>query len=154
MNDTQETERIVSAQRLIHAPAKVIFELIADPARQPEWDGNNNLDHAEPGQRVTGVGDVFTMSLTIGQDRDNHVVEFSEGTLIAWKPSLPGESPTGQLWRWEISEQGDGCLVTHTYDWTDLHDPNREKRARATTEENLAASLNFLAERAEAEAAA
>ncbi|HEY5152134.1 MAG TPA: polyketide cyclase, partial [Mycobacterium sp.] len=36
-------ERVVSARREIAAPAATIFELVADPARQPEWDGNDNL---------------------------------------------------------------------------------------------------------------
>ena len=31
-------DRVVSATRHVDAPAGVVFELIADPARQPEWD--------------------------------------------------------------------------------------------------------------------
>src|SRR6478735_11243017 len=79
--------RVVSASREIEAGAAAIFELIADPARQPEWDGNDNLAEAAAGQRVRSVGDVFTMTLTIGAVRENHVVEFEEGRLIAWHPS-------------------------------------------------------------------
>jgi uncharacterized protein YndB with AHSA1/START domain len=41
--------RIVSASREIAAPAAVIFELIADPAQQTRWDGNDNLAEAAPG---------------------------------------------------------------------------------------------------------
>ncbi len=47
-----EAERIVSATRVIAANAERIFELIADPARQPSWDGNDNLASSAPGQRV------------------------------------------------------------------------------------------------------
>lgn len=39
----QRAERIVTAIRQIAAGADRIFELIADPARQPTWDGNDNL---------------------------------------------------------------------------------------------------------------
>lgn len=144
------TGRIVRADRRISAAPAKVFELIADPARQPEWDGNDNLGKAAEGQRVRAVGDVFTMTITKGVDRDNTVVEFAEGELIAWRPSVPGEPAPGHLWRWEIADQGDGtCVVTHTYDWTDLTDTARMKRAAATTPEWLARSIERLAALAE-----
>ena len=71
-----EASKVVSASREIAAPADKIFELIADPSLQPRWDGNDNLAEARTGQRVRAVGDVFTMTLTMGSVRDNHVVEF------------------------------------------------------------------------------
>ena len=102
MADPQPVDRVVRATRLIAAPAATIFELIADPARQPEWDGNDNLGLAEPGQRVHAVGEVFTMTLNHGAVRENHVVEFDEGGLIAWCPAEPAAEPPGHLWRWEL----------------------------------------------------
>jgi len=112
-----EDSRVVSVSRDIRADAAVIFELIADPARQPRWDGNGNLAEAPPGQRVRAAGDVFTMVLTSGGVRENHVVEFVEGRRIAWRPSERGSAPPGHLWRWEL-EPADGSTtrVTHTYD--------------------------------------
>jgi uncharacterized protein YndB with AHSA1/START domain len=145
-----EPDRVVSTSRRIAAPATVIFELIADPDRQPEWDGNDNLAQAATGQRVRGVGDVFTMTLTNGADRENHVVEFDEGRLIAWRPSEPGTAPPGHLWRWQLEPIDDATtVVTHTYDWTDLTDPNRLPKARATTADKLQASIDRLAALAE-----
>ena len=142
--------RIVHATRDIAAPAEVIFELIADPARQPEWDGNDNLSYADPGQRVTQVGDVFRMTLTRdGAVRENHVVEFEEGRLIAWRPSEVGKKQPGHLWRWELEPKGEVTTVTHTYDWTELNDSNRVKRAQATTADKLESSLARLADLAE-----
>jgi uncharacterized protein YndB with AHSA1/START domain len=142
--------RVVTASREIAADAQVIFGLIADPARQPLWDGNDNLAVAAPGQRVHGVGDVFAMTLTRGSVRHNHVVEFVEGRLIAWRPSEPGAVPPGHLWRWELTPVSDRLtFVTHTYDWTALSDPARLARARATTSDRLEASLTRLAEIAE-----
>jgi uncharacterized protein YndB with AHSA1/START domain len=146
-----DDDKVVSASRQIAAPAEVIFELIADPARQPEWDGNDNLGQATAGQRVHGVGDVFTMTLIQGPVRENHVVEFDEGRLIAWRPAEPGSLPPGHLWRWQLEPVDDGhTLVTHTYDWTQLADPNRMVRARATTADKLQASIERLAAIAEA----
>ena len=150
MMATMDEDQVVSARREIDAGAEVIFEFIADPARQPEWDGNDNLAEAEPGQRVRAVGDVFTMRLTNGGLRDNHVVEFEEGRVLAWQPSDQGSPPAGHRWRWELEPLGPGrTAVTHTYDWTQLTDEGRFARARATTSDRLAASLERLAARVE-----
>lgn len=138
-------QRVVQAHSVINAPAHTIFELIADPARQPEWDGNDNLASAESGQRVKGVGDVFVTVLTNGKVRPNEVVEFEEGARIAWKPSPAGQPQPGHLWRWELEPLDDGrTRVTHTYDWTALDDPTRVEKARSTTEEMLQASIDRL----------
>ena len=145
-----EQDKIVSASKRIAAPAASIFELIADPARQPEWDGNDNLAQAAPGQRVRAVGDVFVMTLSHGPVRENHVVEFDEGRLIAWLPSEPGKPPPGHLWRWKLEPlDGSRTLVTHTYDWSGLTDETRLPRARATTADKLLASIERLAALAE-----
>ena len=140
-------QRIVSASREIAAPADRIFELIADPSQQPRWDGNDNLAEAAPGQRVRSLGDMFVMTTTTGKVRENHVVEFEEGARIAWRPAEPGGEPPGHLWRWELEPlDGSRTRVTHTYDWTQLNDPNRLARAQATTADWLRASLDRLAE--------
>ncbi len=137
---------VVTASRLMAADPEAIFEWIADPARQPEWDGNDNLAEAAAGQRVRRVGDTFTTLLTQGSTRENHVVEFVEGRRIAWRPSEPGGTPPGHLWRWELDPRDDGStLVVHTYDWTQLTDPDRLVRARATTADRLQASVDRLA---------
>jgi len=139
--------KIVSASREISAPADVVFELIADPARQPEWDGNDNLASSDS-PRVTRAGDVFVTTLTNdGAVRENHVVEFDEGRLVAWRPSPVGEPQPGHAWRWEIEPLSEtSCRVTHTYDWTDLTDEARFERARNTTPDKLRASIDRLAE--------
>ncbi len=148
MSDAQT--RVVSASREIAAPAERIFELIADPAQQPRWDGNDNLRHAEAGQRVRAVGAVFTMTLRRGGIRENTIVEFDEGRRIAWRPNVPGRPQPGHLWRWELEPiAGARTQVTHTYDWTELTDRSRYPAARATTAERLAASLERLAGLAE-----
>lgn len=140
-------QRVVQAEREIAGPAEVIFELIADPSRQPEWDGNDNLAEAPTGQRVRAVGDDFGMSLTNGQQRVNHVIEFDEGRLIAWKPAPVGEQPRGHIWRWELTPIDENTtLVRHIYDWSGLWDETRFERAKATKAENLMASLDRLAE--------
>ena len=147
-----QQQRVVSASREISAAADTIFELIADPTEQPRWDANDNLKHADAGQRVRAVGDVFTMRLRRGGIRENTIVEFEEGRLIAWRPNVPGREPPGHLWRWELEPiDQNRTRATHTYDWTELTDRSRFPRARATTAERLAASLERLARLAEAD---
>jgi uncharacterized protein YndB with AHSA1/START domain len=150
MTTEQEVPRVVSASREIAAGAELIFELIADPAQQPRWDGNDNLAGAPAGQRVRRAGDVFTMTLIRGGVRENHVVEFNEGRRIAWLPAELGRRPPGHLWRWELEPAGAArTRVTCTYDWTQLSDKKRLPRARATTPDRLRASLDRLAALAE-----
>lgn len=150
MSTYDDVPRVVSAAREIAAGADQIFELIADPAHQPRWDGNDNLAEAPPGQRVGAVGEVFTMTTTKGLVRENHVVEFDEGRRIAWRPAEPGQEPPGHLWRWELEPiDSSHTRVTHTYDWTQLTDEERFSRARATTADKLHASLDRLAALAE-----
>jgi hypothetical protein len=95
---------------------------------------------------VSRAGEVFTMTLTGGGIRENHVVEFDEGRRIAWMPAEPGQQRPGHLWRWELDPAGAArTRVTCTYDWTQLIDENRFARARATSADRLRASLDRLA---------
>ena len=58
--------------------------------------------------------------------------------------------PPGHLWRWELEPAGASrTRVTCTYDWTQLTDETRLRRARATTADRLRASLDRLAALAE-----
>ena len=150
MTTQPQQPRVVTASREISADAGRIFDLIADPAQQPRWDGNDNLGQAAAGQRVRQVGDVFTMTLLRGAVRENHVVEFDEGRLIAWMPSEVGRKRPGHLWRWELEPLGASrTRVTHTYDWTGLTDEKRFPRAQSTDAGRLNASLDRLAALAE-----
>jgi uncharacterized protein YndB with AHSA1/START domain len=154
MSEHQDAARVVSASREIAAPATVVFELIAEPSMQPVWDGNQNLAAAPVGQRIRARGDAFLMTTLKGSQRENHVVEFEEGRLVAWTPAEPNRTPPGHLWRWELEPAGDGrTLVTHTYDWTKLTDERRIPKAASTTADNLRASLDRLAELAESKVA-
>ncbi len=146
-----EPEQIVSASRAISASAERIFELIAEPSSQPSWDGNDNLASSAPGQRVRQVGDIFKTTLTNGAVRENHVVEFIEGSKIAWRPAEPGKQPPGHLWRWELQPINSTLTtVTHTYDWSALTDRVRLEKARSTTPEMLRESMDKLAMLAQA----
>lgn len=88
MSDASSASNVVTATREVAADAAVTFDLIADPSQQPRWDGNDNLAEAPDRQRVRAVGDVFTIDLKAV--RENHVLEFEEGSRIAWMPANRG----------------------------------------------------------------
>lgn len=87
------------------------------------------------------------MTTTKGNIRENHVVEFEEGRLIAWRPAEPGQQPPGHLWRWQLDPVGPSeTRVVHTYDWSLLPEQDkRATRARATTADRLQSSVDRLA---------
>ena len=152
MTTHEDVPGVVSATREIAAGAGRIFELIANPAQQPRWDGNDNLAEAPGGQRIRAIGAMFIMTLSGGGVRENHVVDFEEGRRIAWRPAEPGQEPPGHLWAWELKPiDSSRTRVTHTYDWTQLTDETRFSRARTTTAHKLRASLDRLAALAERE---
>lgn len=138
--------RIVSAEKQLRARAEEIFKVLADPSRHAQIDGNNNVARAPQGQRIPGTGHTFQTDLTNGKTRENHVVEFEPGRVIAWKPAPVGEEPVGHIWKWELEPIDDeATLVRHTFDWTQLADESRFDRARANTEAALASSIDNLA---------
>lgn len=146
--------KITSAERIVRADPAAVFELIADPAQHPRWDGNNNLAEAVKVDRITEVGQKFVIRTTTDTLRENTVAEFEEGRLVAWLPADVDDVPFGQLWRWEVEpgDEPDTALVRHTYDWTGLPSdalPMRIERARNTTSEWLMRSIDRLAELAE-----
>jgi hypothetical protein len=86
------------------------------------------------------------MTVHTGAVRENRIVEFSEGRLIAWLPAPIDEPAPGHLWRWELEPIDDHTTrVRHTYDWTNLTDEARLPRARATGPDQLMASMVRLA---------
>ncbi|RBP67038.1 uncharacterized protein YndB with AHSA1/START domain [Brevibacterium sanguinis] len=142
--------KVVTAEITVNAPAAEVFELIADPSRHADWDGNDNVATSAPGQRVTAPGVSFITTLTKGVERENHVVDFVEGERIAWMPSEVGGEPFGHKWMWEVEALGEtSATVRQTYDWTRLLDVRRLSRARSTTQETLLASMERLKELAE-----
>jgi hypothetical protein len=53
----------VAVSRRISAPARDIFQLLADPGRHPDLDGSGMLREAVSRAIVAGVGDVFVMKM-------------------------------------------------------------------------------------------
>lgn len=114
----------INATRVISATPDALFAIVADPAMHREIDGSGTLqgNGDESGTRLA-LGSKFGMSMRMGLPYKmiNEVVEFEDGRLIAWKPSLDGpsfiSSLTGSvIWRYRFEAVEGGTKVTETWD--------------------------------------
>ena len=115
----------IAVSRRIEAPASDIFAILADPKRHLELDGSGMLRGAVTDDLVTGVGNVFIMSMYFSEHGDyemnNHVVEYELNRRIGWEPESgrghPGEGAPdarwGQRWSFELAPDGPEATVGH-----------------------------------------
>jgi hypothetical protein len=87
MTEENGIPTVVTASRVVAAPARTVFELIADPARQPLWD--RGVRGGEPdrlaafGTRPSGVGHLWRWELERLDDahvRVTHTCDWSRLT--------------------------------------------------------------------------
>lgn len=113
---------VVTAERLIHAPAAAIFDVLADPGRHPEFDGSGTVKGARPGTPSRlALGATFGMDMQRGlrYGMVNTVTEFEEGRRIAWSPKPAngrGARFIGRIWRYELEPVDEGTVVKETWD--------------------------------------
>lgn len=107
--------KIKSARIIINAPAKTIFDLLADPRRHREIDGTRTITGIISGPERLSLGAKFGMRMHLGIRYRimNTVVEFEEDKLIAWRH-------LGRWrWRYELrSISPTETEVTETFDGT------------------------------------
>lgn len=110
----------VSVSRQIAAPANVIFDILADPARHAEIDGSGTVRGAKDGtaeRLAMGTKFGMKMKIVVPYDMRSKVVEFEEDRLIAW-------AHFGKhRWRYELEANDEGTLVTETFDWSTALSP-------------------------------
>jgi uncharacterized protein YndB with AHSA1/START domain len=122
----------VAVSRRISVPAHEIFQVLADPARHPEFDGSDSLRGAASTAVVSAVGDIFVMKMYfphIGDyEMNNHVVEYEPDRRIGWEPAAgrghpstaPGSADPerwGHRWTYQLTPDGpDATVVTEIYD--------------------------------------
>lgn len=109
-------DRAISVTKVVDAPRQAVFDLLADPAQHPLIDGSGTVRAARGGnpERLS-LGARFGMDMKLGVPYPirNTVVEFEEGTLIAWRHFF------GHRWRWQLGDAGEGRTeVTETFDWS------------------------------------
>ncbi|WP_026534186.1 SRPBCC family protein [Arthrobacter sp. H14] len=147
------TEGKITATRNIDASADVIFEVLSNPERHAQLDGSGMVQSDEKTDRISGVGQVFTMNMQwekMGGEykTENHVTGFEENKLLAWQTAVQGQEPAGWQWVWEFTPQGpDSTEVSVTYDWSAVTDKDVLKKVSfpAVPQEDLESSLENLA---------
>lgn len=112
--DTQNP-MIKSARIVINAPAKTIFDLLADPRRHQELDGTQTITGIISGPQRLSLGAKFGMKMHLGIHYKimNTVVEYEDNKLIAWRH-------LGR-WRWRYELRAispNSTEVTETFDGT------------------------------------
>jgi hypothetical protein len=128
---TADECRPVAVSRRIGAPAREIFQILADPGRHSDLDGSGMLRGAAGNTVITGVGDVFVMKMhfpALGDyEMNNHIVEYELDRRIGWEPEAgrghsgrsedPGQNRWGHRWSYELTPDGPhATVVTEIYD--------------------------------------
>ncbi|GAA1241814.1 SRPBCC family protein [Janibacter melonis] len=113
----------------VDAPAQRVYALLTDPAQHPSVDGSRMVRERLDGERLTQVGQVFSMQMRRrlpGRDAedyvmDNHVVALVPDRVVAWRPGPQGGRPIGWEWRYELDPIDEHrTRVRQTFDWTDV----------------------------------
>lgn len=145
----------VSVERVINAPAAVIFALITDAGKHSAFDGSGTVNRAEvPSQPLT-LGTTFGMSmrgrpesLFVPYRTTNTVIEFEPDRRIAWKTTIGVLGLIGgRIWRYQLEPVGDGTLVRETWDLSQDHQRLWLRRGATPTqvEDGMRATLSRLA---------
>ncbi len=130
MSDTHH--KPVAVSRRICAPARDIFQILANPVRHPELDGSGMLREPVSTTMISGVGDVFVMKMYFPElgdyEMNNHVVNYEVDRRIGWEPeagrghrdaapSSQAETRWGHRWTYQLTPDGpDATIVTEIYD--------------------------------------
>ena len=113
---------MVSVERIIRAPASVIFDVIADPSRHADFDGSGSVKNsrsATPARLSKGAVFVMDMKRSLPYGMANTVVEFDADRVIAWAPRFAnGRAGNffGRIWRYELEPVDGATLVCETWD--------------------------------------
>lgn len=127
---TSDPSKIVSRSAVVNAPAKVIFDLLADPRRHNEIDGSRSVQNARmDAPHRLELGSKFGMEMKIGVAYriTNTVVEFEEGRRIAWRHI------GGHIWRYILEPVDGGTKVTEQFDWNTNRAPIMLKVSNAVS---------------------
>lgn len=145
---------VLSVERVVHAPADVIFAMISDPSRHHEFDGSGSVRDARGGVKGPAkLGDRFGMSMKIGLPyvMESTVVEFEADRLFAWQTTAPtkiGRAVGGRVWRYELEPVDGGTLVRETWDITKESSFSKPfvRRLASKTIKDMSATLDRIEE--------
>jgi len=125
--------RAVTVERVIHAPAQRIFEVLADPLQHRVFDGSGAVRDPRPtAPSRLSLGAKFVMRMRLRPPSahpadlvqvlvaimnrgrlTNTVIEFEDGTQIAWR------NFRRHVWRWHLQPvDNDSTIVRETFDYS------------------------------------
>jgi uncharacterized protein YndB with AHSA1/START domain len=139
---------VVTAERVIAAPAAEIFALLANPSRHRDIDGSGTVrDPKDDADERLELGSQFGMSMVMGlpYSMRSTVVEFEPDRRIAWQTRGHGlgRNVGGRIWRYELEPVEGGTLVRESWDITQESALTKPliRRAAKSTAKNMAATL-------------
>ena len=102
-----------TASITIHADPATVFDVLADPAQHPLFDGSGSVKGQLSGPPRLYLGAKFAMRMRIGAPYlvRNTVVEYDEDRRIAWRHLLR------HIWRYELELTDEGTRVTESFDY-------------------------------------
>jgi hypothetical protein len=127
----------LSATTIIHAPAEVIFAVLADPTAHPAIDGTGWIREAVETNPLTAAGQVLRMTMYHPNHPDgtyqvaNRVQVFEPPNVISWEPGQDADDGSltfgGWVWRYDLTPAGPSdCQVTLSYDWSAVPETVRQ----------------------------
>jgi uncharacterized protein YndB with AHSA1/START domain len=105
----------ISITKVVHVPAARIFDALTDPAQHALIDGSGSVRGTHASATRLRLGDTFGMDMRLGAPYrvTNRVVEYEQGTLIAWRHF------GGHRWRWQLKPVDEQTTeVTETFDYS------------------------------------
>lgn len=140
--------------RLIEAPAEKIFAVLSDPRGHVLIDASGMLQSAS-GEKVTGVGDTFTVHM----DRESLgdlpmgkytvtilITAYEPDAVIEWTVTGTRNPPINQRYGYRLEPSGTGTLVTSYYDWSQIEPRYRDMISfPVIADTTLKATLGILA---------
>jgi hypothetical protein len=139
-------DNAVSSSALIDADPTTVFDVLADPAQHPLFDGSNSVKGRLSGPPRLYLGATFSMRMRWAAPYiiKNTVCEYEEDRAIAWRHFAR------HVWRYQLEPvdgpAGSRTRVTETFDWgpSPLGFGYRRLGLVARNEAAIAASLQQL----------
>src|SRR3954451_10200234 len=143
---------VETVERVIAAPPGRIFEVVADPRRHRDINGNGTVREAYDVPERLSLGATFGMNMEFGGSYQltSTVIEFDADRRIAWQSRPPAESSRwrhmfgGRIWRYELEPVNGGTLVRESWDLTEEGLRWLVIGYRRKTRDNMTASLERL----------
>jgi uncharacterized protein YndB with AHSA1/START domain len=102
---------LIGAEIEVDAPARAIFDILADPEKHSLIDGSGSVKRSISGPKRLYKGAKFSMAMQIKVPYriTNEVVSFEEDQEISWRHMMKWE------WRYELTPTGDGKTLVREY---------------------------------------